>query len=158
VQCFEVADLLGRHVPENARVTPGLGVEAMFVAGGLPALFIAFLRYGVQEPERWRRRIASSGGWTARESFAALFSQEYRKRTGFNCLFLLISMVGLWAASVYAPGAEEAKNRSDSSVRPATSGAILLLGQEPSPGLIMPLLPTGWDAGALLFFGRWRLP
>ncbi len=45
------------------------------------------------------------GGWTARESLLALFSPEYRQRTVLNCLFLLISMVGLWAGSVYAPGA-----------------------------------------------------
>src|SRR5205807_416198 len=82
---------------------------------------IAFLRRGVQEPECWRKKIATSGGWPARESFAALFSREYRKRTGFNCLFLLISMVGLWAASVYAPGAvtEVARRSGYDSVQSA---------------------------------------
>jgi len=81
------------------------GWRAMFVAGGAPALFVAFIRLGVREPERWKKRIAETGGWTARDSLLALFSPEYRKRTLVNCLFLLISMIGLWAGSVYAPGA-----------------------------------------------------
>jgi MFS family permease len=81
------------------------GWRAMFAVGGAPALFIAFIRYGVNEPARWKGRIETLGGWTARDSFFALFSPEYRKRTMLNCLFLLISMIGLWAGSVYAPGA-----------------------------------------------------
>ena len=81
------------------------GWRAMFAAGGAPALFIAFIRMGVREPERWKKRMADTGGWTAGESLHALFSAEYRKRTLLNCLFLLISMVGLWGGSVYAPGA-----------------------------------------------------
>ena len=81
------------------------GWRAMFVAGGAPALFVAFIRLGVHEPERWKKRIADTGGWTARDSLLALFSAEYRQRTLVNCLFLLISMIGLWAGSVYAPGA-----------------------------------------------------
>ena len=52
-----------------------------------------------------RQRIEKIGGWTARDAFNALFSTEYRKRTLLNCLLILISMIGLWAGSVYAPGA-----------------------------------------------------
>ena len=81
------------------------GWRAMFAIGGLPALFIAYVRLHVQEPERWRQRVAETGGWRARDSFFALFSPEYRRRTLLNCVFLLISMIGLWAGSVYAPTA-----------------------------------------------------
>ena len=81
------------------------GWRVMFALGGLPALFIAFIRRGVREPERWKERIENAGGWTARDSFFSLFSLEYRKRTILNCLFLLTSMIGLWAGSVYAPAA-----------------------------------------------------
>ena len=81
------------------------GWRAMFAIGGLPALFIAYVRLYVQEPERWRKRVAETGGWRARDSFLALFSPEYRRRTLLNCVFLLISMIGLWAGSVYAPTA-----------------------------------------------------
>lgn len=81
------------------------GWRAMFAVGGLPALFIAYIRYGVHEPERWKDRLREIGGQTARASFLALFAPEYRRRTALNCLFLLISMIGLWAGTVYAPGA-----------------------------------------------------
>ena len=89
----------------NYTIGARLGWRAMFAAGIAPALFIAFIRYGVHEPERWKKRLESIGSWTARDSFVALFSPEYRKRTMLNCLFLLISMIGLWAGSVYVPGA-----------------------------------------------------
>ena len=81
------------------------GWRAMFAVGGAPALFIAFVRYGVREPERWKTRIEKIGGWTARDAFVALFSAEYTKRTLLMCFLILISMIGLWAGSVYAPGA-----------------------------------------------------
>jgi MFS family permease len=81
------------------------GWRAMFAAGGTPALLVAFIRWGVREPERWQRRMADIGKWGARDSLSALFSPEYRQRTLVNCLLLLISMIGLWAGSVYAPGA-----------------------------------------------------
>ena len=34
------------------------GWRAVFAAGGTPALLVAFIRYGVAEPERWRKRAA----------------------------------------------------------------------------------------------------
>jgi MFS family permease len=89
----------------NYTVGAQYGWRAMFAVGGLPALFIAYIRTNVKEPERWRKRREETGGWTARESFVQLFSPEYRRRTLLNCTFLLISMIGLWAGSVYAPGA-----------------------------------------------------
>jgi MFS family permease len=82
------------------------GWRAMFVAGGVPALFVVFIRMGVQEPEHWRqKRAAQSGQWAASDSLKALFSLEYRSRTLLNCALLLISMIGLWAGSVYVPAA-----------------------------------------------------
>jgi MFS family permease len=68
-------------------------------------LFIAYVRIYVHEPERWRARMAETGGWRARDSFLALFSPEYRSRTLINSVFVLISMIGLWAGTVYAPTA-----------------------------------------------------
>jgi MFS family permease len=38
-------------------------------------------------------------------SFAALFSPLYRRRTLLNSTYLLISIAGLWAGSVYVPAA-----------------------------------------------------
>lgn len=89
----------------NYLVGAHYGWRAMFALGGLPAIFIAYVRLYVQEPERWRNRLAQIGHWSARDAFFALFSPEYRRRTVLNCVFLLISMIGLWAGSVYAPAA-----------------------------------------------------
>ncbi|HZF09994.1 MAG TPA: MFS transporter [Thermoanaerobaculia bacterium] len=78
------------------------GWRAMFALGGAPALLVAFIRRGVHEPERWRQ---TAGRQSAGAAFAALFRREYRRRTLVNSLLLLVSMIGLWAGSVYVPGA-----------------------------------------------------
>ena len=85
----------------NYLVGARYGWRAMFAIGGMPALLIAFIRFGVSEPERWKSRDK----WTARRAFFTLFGNEYRRRTLLNALFLLIAMIGLWAGSVYVPGA-----------------------------------------------------
>jgi MFS family permease len=80
------------------------GWRAMFVLGGVPALFVAFIRYGVKEPSRWaNKRNQLNEAWTARRSFLYLFSPEYRRRTILNSTYMLISIVGLWAGAVYVP-------------------------------------------------------
>jgi MFS family permease len=76
------------------------GWRAVFAVGGAPALLVAFIRYGVAEPRRWQELTKT---FTAKQSFFALFGREYRRRTLLNAAFLLISMVGLWAGSVYVP-------------------------------------------------------
>ncbi len=81
------------------------GWRAVFAVGGTPALLVAFIRYGVREPQRWQQRVGALGRWTARDAFLALFSPEYRRRTAVNAALLLVSMVGLWAGSVYVPSA-----------------------------------------------------
>jgi MFS family permease len=81
------------------------GWRVMFILGGVPALFIGIIRQFVDEPERWKKRVATLGHWKAFDSLRMLFAPEYLRRTCLNCAFLLISMVGLWAGSVYAPGA-----------------------------------------------------
>lgn len=77
------------------------GWRVMFAIGGTPAILVAFIRHGVREPERWQT-AERPRAWQA---FRALFSAEYRRRTLLNALFLLIAMIGLWAGSVYVPGA-----------------------------------------------------
>ncbi|MDR1989558.1 MAG: MFS transporter [Acidobacteriaceae bacterium] len=79
------------------------GWRWMFALGGLPALLVGFIRYGVREPERWEKRAAAHQYPTMYAAFAALFSKRYARRTLLNSLFLLISVVGLWAGSVYVP-------------------------------------------------------
>lgn len=88
----------------NYTVGARYGWRAVFAFGGTPALLVAFIQYGVAEPKRWRERAAALGRkWGARDAFFALFSPEYRTRTILNATLLFISMVGLWAGSVYVP-------------------------------------------------------
>ena len=82
------------------------GWRAMFLVGGTPALLVGFIRYGVNESKRWEKRIAEVGrAWTMGDAFGALFTPEYRRRTLLNSLYLLVSIIGLWAGSVYVPAA-----------------------------------------------------
>ena len=76
------------------------GWRAMFLLGGVPALLVGWLRHGVGEPERWRSK-AKSVPFLA--PLRAIFSREYRRRTALNSIYLFISIVGLWAGSVYVP-------------------------------------------------------
>jgi MFS family permease len=75
------------------------GWRAMFLLGGTPALLVTFIRYGVRESSTWEGRHSS--GMAA--AFVKLFSPEYARRTWLNSLYLLVSIVGLWAGSVYVP-------------------------------------------------------
>ncbi len=83
------------------------GWRAMFAIGGTPAFLVGFIRYGVSEPERWERSPARGIGvqWTMARSFLTLFTQEYRRRTVLNATYVLVSIIGLWAGSVYVPAA-----------------------------------------------------
>lgn len=76
------------------------GWRAMFAIGGTPALLVAFIRRGVREPEKWQRAAHSS---SLAQPLLALFKPALRKRTLLNATYLLVSMTGLWAGSVYVP-------------------------------------------------------
>jgi hypothetical protein len=71
----------------------------MFLLGGTPALLVTFIRYGVHESRAWETRARPAMG----AAFGRLFSSEYAKRTLLNSFYLLVSIVGLWAGSVYVP-------------------------------------------------------
>lgn len=108
------------------------GWRTMFLLGGTPALLVAFVRYGVAEPARWASRARQMGQrLSAKAAFLALFSHEYRRRTILNAIFVLVSMVGLWAGSVYVPSAvTQLATREGHSLaeagRLASIGSILL--------------------------------
>ena len=83
-----------------------LGWRYMFFLGGTPALLIGLIRNNVAEPVRWEKKIGELGkSWTMFRSFAELFAPEYRRRTILNSLYLIVSLCGLWAGSVYVPSA-----------------------------------------------------
>jgi len=81
----------------NATVGAEYGWRAMFAVGGLPAFLVVFIQYSVKEPKRWKPSESASRAW------ARIFSPEYRGRTVLNSLYLLISITGLWASTVYVP-------------------------------------------------------
>src|SRR3954452_4289409 len=120
------------------------GWRAVFAVGGTPALLVAFIRYGVAEPKRWQHRVAQLGrGWTARDAFRALFSPEYRRRTIVNSALLFISMIGLWAGSVYVPSSVRVLAKVDGA-RMASWATMLL-----SVGTILGCLALPWLAARL---------
>ena len=82
------------------------GWRYMFVLGGAPAILVAFIRNNVQEPLRWEKKLEELGKkWRMQHSFLELFSPRYRRRTIFNSIYLIVSLAGLWAGSVYVPAA-----------------------------------------------------
>lgn len=88
----------------NYFVGSRFGWRAMFALGGSPALLVGLIRAGVKEPARWQQKIRTLGSrWTVLRAFGELFAPAYRKRTILNSTYLLISIIGLWAGSVYVP-------------------------------------------------------
>jgi MFS family permease len=83
----------------NATVGASLGWRWMFAIGGLPALLVVFIQYGVKEPERWKPSKS------AKRAMAMIFSPVYLRRTILNSVYLLVSITGLWASTVYVPTA-----------------------------------------------------
>jgi MFS family permease len=79
------------------------GWRWMFIIGGTPALLVMFVRYGVQESAVWRARAAARHRPSMTHAFRMLFSPTYARRTWLNSALLLVSIVGLWAGSVYVP-------------------------------------------------------
>ena len=122
------------------------GWRAMFLVGGIPVLLVGLIRYGVKESQRWEDRIAQVGSnWTMRDAFGALFSREYRRRTILNSIYLLISIVGLWAGSVYVPAsvsqlAIKAGFSEYASSRLASYGTMLLASGTIIGCIVLPIL------------------
>ena len=81
----------------NATVGAAYGWRAMFADRRTPALLVLFIQNGVHEPKRWKpvaQKLAP---------LEMIFSPEYFRRTMLNALYLFVSIVGLWAGSVYVP-------------------------------------------------------
>jgi MFS family permease len=90
----------------NYYIGSRFGWRYMFVIGGCPAILVAFLYNRVHEPARWKEKHAELGRrLTMHHAFVKLFSPEYLRRTILNSAYLIASIVGLWAGSVYVPSA-----------------------------------------------------
>jgi MFS family permease len=133
------------------------GWRWMFVVGGLPAFLVAFLFNRVREPARWKNKQAELGVIAMHHSFFKLFTPQYRRRTILNSIYLIASIVGLWAGSVYVPSAvtylsERAHDTTLIGARLASySTAILGMGTI-AGALITPLLAKLMNRRATLAF------
>jgi len=98
------------------------GWRAMFAIGGLPALLVGFIRYGVTDSARWKERARELEAWSVSKPLQLLFSAQYRKRTLLNSFYVLVSIIGLWAGSVYVPAAvTEIAGREKIAALPVTT-------------------------------------
>jgi MFS family permease len=79
--------------------------RVMYAVGGLPALLLAWVRHGVTEPASWKKKEGVVRSWQIWKPFTVLFSKALRRRTIVNSLFMLASISGLWAGTVYVPAA-----------------------------------------------------
>jgi MFS family permease len=90
----------------NYFIGANYGWRWMFILGGAPALLVGWIQSGVREPEAWqKRKDAAQAHPTMSQSFGALFSARYLRRTIVNSLLFLVSIIGLWAGSIYVPTA-----------------------------------------------------
>src|ERR1700752_734009 len=80
----------------NFAIGSRFGWRAMFAFGGVPALLLAWIRYGVKEPECWTRKEGVVRTWAVWRPFATLFAGAWRRRTILNSLFMIASISGLW--------------------------------------------------------------
>ena len=135
----------------NYYIGSQFGWRWMFVVGGAPALFVGFLFNRVREPEKWREKRAQLGeNLKMRRSFFELFSPQYRRRTILNSIYLVASIVGLWAGSVYVPSAityiaDRAGKTAMESARLASYSTAILGIATIIGALITPLLAKRFD-------------
>lgn len=88
----------------NYTIGVAFGWRAMFLLGIIPALVVAFIRWKVQEPDRWVK-VESRIKAEKRALLGAIFTPEFRRRSWGNAILLTVAMVGLWAGTVYLPTA-----------------------------------------------------
>ncbi|MBI4885680.1 MAG: MFS transporter [Acidobacteria bacterium] len=117
----------------NYTIGANFGWRYMFFFGGIPALFITFIRYGVKESRLWHEQFggAQKRRNTMRQAFGSLFTEKYRRRTTVMAMVYLVSIVGQWAGTIYVPTAlTQIANRSGiigpAAARIASRGGMLL--------------------------------
>ena len=88
----------------NYTIGANFGWRWMFILGGAPALLVGWIQSGVREPETFTKNIQVKRPKMS-ESFNKLFSPLYARRTLINSLLFTVSIIGLWAGSIYVPTA-----------------------------------------------------
>jgi len=91
----------------NYFIGANYGWRWMFIFGGLPALMIAFIRFGVHESKKWQEKFgeAEHARPTMTQAFAALFAPKFKRDTIVMSGLFLVSIILLWAGSIYVPTA-----------------------------------------------------
>jgi MFS family permease len=117
----------------NYYIGANFGWRWMFILGGTPALLIAFIRYGVHESKKWHDRFGDKEEERPKmsEAFGTLFSPLYKKDTIVMSGLFLISIVLLWAGSIYVPTAitqlaARAGNEATAAAQIASYGSVVL--------------------------------
>jgi MFS family permease len=142
----------------NYSIGAHFGWRAMFIVGGIPALFLAWIRHGVPEPDAWTSKESVVRSWAIWRPFATLFSKKWRRRTILNSLFMLASICGLWAGTVYVPAAvttlsEAAGHVGAQAAQLASWGTMLVAFATILGCLAMPWLAERYGRrGALAIF------
>jgi len=132
----------------NYYIGANYGWRWMFILGGAPALLVGWIQSGVREPATWKSKTARERP-RMRDAFGALFTPEYRGRTIINSLLFTVSIVGLWAGSIYVPTAVTQIARREGyavadAARTASYGSMML-----SVGTILGCLMAPWLAERL---------
>jgi MFS family permease len=135
----------------NATVGAAYGWRVMFAIGGAPALLVVFIQKGVREPHRWKP-IAQKV-----KPLAMIFAPLYFKRTMLNALYLLVSIIGLWAGSVYVPSsvtflATAAGSSAPAAARIASYATVLMSFSTVLGCLALPALAERWGRRVTLGF------
>src|SRR5688572_24120510 len=120
----------------NNFIGANYGWRVMFIFGGLPALMIAFIRYGVHESTKWQERFGDGKQErpTMAQAFGKLFTPTYRRDTFMMSGLFLVSIVILWAGSILVPTAANqmataaGSTPADANLSGTYSGYVLALG------------------------------
>lgn len=110
----------------------------MFVLGALPALFVLYIRRGVNESEKWQRAVREkrwnattaepraaepAGGDKRPFTLAQLFRQrEAARRTVLLGLLSIVATIGWWAISTLLPAYTVAIGKAEQVADPASWG------------------------------------
>jgi MFS family permease len=117
----------------NYFIGANYGWRWMFIFGGVPALMIAFIRFGVHESKKWQDKFGDSKERrpTMAQAFGALFTPQYKTATLVMSGLFTVSIILLWAGSIYVPTAVtqlaiRAGNIPADAARIASYGSIIL--------------------------------
>jgi MFS family permease len=116
----------------NYVIGANFGWRWMFALGGTPALLVGWIQSGVHESAGWKAKFENPAARPRmRDSFAALFGPRFAKRTITMSLLFMVSIIGLWAGSIYVPTAvtqiamREGHTATEAARLASYSGAVL---------------------------------